>query len=509
MKLTSEIVHGFSNSLLASGFDDAAPTPACHLEWWDLCCSDAKRVAIAAPRGHAKSTAITKAYGLAAVLFRAHDYVLIISDTYQQAVLFLGELKRELDNNEPLREIFQIKDYEMNREDDIIVNVGDDHKFRITALGSEQKARGRLWDGKRPNLVLGDDMENDEIVMNPDRRDKFKKWFLNALLPAMSKHGKVRIVGTILHMDSLLEGFMPKDISPNSIQEDLRVVMRKPVNGWFGVRYAGHGPDASFRKILWPIKWTEEMFKEIQTMYESHGNPEGYYQEYLNKPIDPHHAFFKKSDFIPFSKTERRNDYDLPFSHYPTYLSVDLAVSTKERRDFSVFTVASTDEQGTLYIRKVIRDRLDTKEIVDTIARLKDRYGFNVMLIGKGALEKAIGPYLRDEIHKMNKFLHLEAISEVVDKRMKATSIRGRMRAGGVRFDKEAEWYLEFEQEMLQFDRGAHDDQVDTMALLGLYLDQVQTAPSYKEIEEEEWNDENRTSLEEALNQGRSEITGY
>jgi len=41
--------------------------------------------------------------------------------------------------------------------------------------------------------------------MNKDRRDKFKRWFYGALLPSRSKEGVIRYVGTILHMDSMLE----------------------------------------------------------------------------------------------------------------------------------------------------------------------------------------------------------------------------------------------------------------------------------------------------------------
>jgi hypothetical protein len=160
------------------------------------CVAPHKRVAIAAPRGHAKSTAITKCYTLAATLFRTADYILIVSDTYNQACLFLGEIKRELIQNQDLVDLFELKKdedgntvLEMDRENDIIVAFKDGHQFRITALGSEQKVRGLLWNGRRPNLIVGDDLENDEIVMNPERRDKFKQWIQNALLPCLVRKG--------------------------------------------------------------------------------------------------------------------------------------------------------------------------------------------------------------------------------------------------------------------------------------------------------------------------------
>ena len=53
IKLTSELIYGFTASLLAKGFDNQVETPAFHMELWDLMCSDHPLVAAAAPRGHA------------------------------------------------------------------------------------------------------------------------------------------------------------------------------------------------------------------------------------------------------------------------------------------------------------------------------------------------------------------------------------------------------------------------------------------------------------------------
>lgn len=504
MKLTPELIYGFSGTLLSKGFDEVAPTPEAHLEWWELCCSRHKRVAIAAPRGHAKSTAITKSYTLASVLFRDRDYVIIVSDTYKQAVMFLQEIKRELTSNDDLISLFGVKELLTDREDDIIVELTDGYKFRITAFGSEQKIRGILWDGKRPNLIVGDDMENDELVMNPDRREKFRNWFSNALMPCLSERGIVRIVGTILHMDSMLERHMPKDRDNNTEHFDLRSIMRLPKDGWMSVRYRAHSEN--FEKILWPVKWTKERLMEIrQNQYVSQGNPEGYSQEYLNRPIDAKSAYFRKEDFRDFLE----GDYKMPWIHYPTYCSVDLAVSTKERRDWSVFGIGSTDETGMLYVRFVLRDRLDSKEIVDQIMRLHDRFKFTTLLIGKGQIEKSIGPFLREMMSKKGKYFHIEAIPETVDKRQRSQSIRARMRAEGCKFDRNGNWYPEFEQELLEFDRGTHDDQVDMMSLFGMYLDKLMDAPTAKEIDDEEWEKENQTSLDAEWGMGRYKSTGY
>jgi len=79
------------------------------------------------------------------------------------------------------------------------------------------------------------------------------------------------------------------------------------------------------------------------------------------------------------------------------------------------------------------------------------------------------------------------------------------MRAGGVKFDKGADWYQTFEDELLSFPRARHDDQVDSLAYLGLLLDKIINAPTREEQEESEYEEE----LNKNGDQGRDECTGY
>ncbi len=187
MALSANLVFNFVTTLLLSRFDSPKPIPPLHKELWELCTSEDKQVAIAAPRGFAKSTAITHAYVLAMVLFRQRDYVLIVSDTEGQAVQFLGDIKKELVENDLLRETFGITltrgKLTKDTESVAICTFDDGKQFRIEVKGSEQKVRGLKWRNKRPNLIVCDDLENDEIVLNEERRLKFRQWFNNALIP--------------------------------------------------------------------------------------------------------------------------------------------------------------------------------------------------------------------------------------------------------------------------------------------------------------------------------------
>ena len=95
-----------------------------------------------------------------------------------------------------------------------------------------------------PDLVVADDIEDDETVMNQDRRRKFKRWFYGAVRPILSHSGIIRIVGTILHLDSMLENLMPKVTSDNTIIDGLKISSKNLIRGeWLSAKYRAHNVD--------------------------------------------------------------------------------------------------------------------------------------------------------------------------------------------------------------------------------------------------------------------------
>lgn len=152
--LTAEKVYGFTASCLVHRFDGAVEIPQFHEELWELCCSPYKKVAIAAPRNHAKSTSVTLSYLLATVLFRDRNYVIIVSDTEGQAVQFLSDIKTELEENDDIVSLFGVSSFIKDSATDLIVQMDDGYQFRIMAKGSEQKVRGLKWRNKRPDLII-------------------------------------------------------------------------------------------------------------------------------------------------------------------------------------------------------------------------------------------------------------------------------------------------------------------------------------------------------------------
>lgn len=507
--LDSATIKGFAGSLLVKQLDNSTPIPKIHEEWWDLCCSKEHFVAIAAPRRHAKSTAITYEYALAALLFREYSFLVIVSDTETQANLFLGDIKQQLIENEDLISLFGVKKFVKLAETDIIVEMDDGHRFRVMTRGAEQKVRGLKWESKRPDLIICDDLENEEIVLSKDRRDKFKRWFNAALLQCKANHGKVIIVGTILHMDSLLEGLMPVAADPSTIVEDLKISSKrkqpsfnnKMEGRWRSIKYRAHNED--FSKILWPEQWPEDKLKQERHDYINQGIPDAYSQEFLNYPIDESSAYFKRDDFIPL-KPEDIEEMEAKRVVY--YTGVDFAISQSERSDYTVIATVGVNSIGDLLVVDIRRGRWDSSEIIEQMFSVQKRYKPELFIVEQGAIQKAIGPFLNREMSVRGIYLNLYPMVPTKDKLSRARSLQARLRAGGIRFDKERFWYDTLEDEMARFPKDRHDDMVDALSWIGLALDKIVEAPTQAQMDEDEYND---MVHESNMYAGRSQVTGY
>ena len=123
-------------------------------------------------------------------------------------------------------------------------------------------------------------------------------------------------------------------------------------------------------------------------------------------------------------------------------------------------------------------------------------------------ISKAIGPYLNREMAETGVYMNITMLKpHRQDKIQRARSIQARMRAGMVKFDKQADWWLTFEDECMSFPRAKHDDVVDALSYQGILIERMTEGLTQDEIKEEEYNEEREDS--DWSNLGRDPTTGY
>lgn len=484
VELTADLIEGFAGMYLSPMYDNPQPVAPFHRECWESYCDMGIELAArAAPRAHAKSTALTHAFAMAVTCFRVQDYVVIVSATETLAMDHLGDIAAQFRENEYLRSDFGVETLLVDARSEVVVKFTDGHQCRFIAKGSGQKMRGLKWRGKRPGLILGDDLEEDEQVENRDRRMKFRKWIYRALIPCKRRGGVVRIQGTILHEDSFLAR-----------------VMTDP--RWDTKLYKAHASFDEFTDILWPEQFPVERLQGIRQMFINQGDSAGYSQEYLNDPFDNTEAYLHKDWF----RDMNADDYE---SDKLVCAAADFAISKADKANRTSLTVGGKDVGNLLHIIDQRIGRWDSYEIIENLFAVHRAHRPDVFFVEKGHIWQTLYPIVKKEMAERDIWINFVESSPSKDKATRGRSLQRRMRAHGVRFDKRAEWYPPYEAELLRFtghSDAAADDQFDSTALLSIGFDQLAEV-----IEEDFWEEEEfemvRNNPRDMM--GRDATTGY
>lgn len=489
VQLTADLVEAFAGTFLSTMYDDPQPTPQCHREWWELYCSSELFVALAAPRGHAKSTALTHDFVLASACFRVEPHCLIVSATEELAMAHLTDVANELRDNDELRRSFNISKFLVDSKSEIIVRCHPDkeypvgYTFRILARGAGQKLRGLKWMGRRPGLIICDDMEEDEQVENFDRRRKFRRWVMRALLPLGRRECKIRWHGTILHEDSMLQRLMNDPTCKSAL-------------------YRGHRAFDDFRDILWPEMWSETRLRALRQKYIGQGDAAGYSQEILNDPFAQDDVYLRKEDFLPMTEADRKAQKRI-------CIGVDFAVSKNSHSNRTSFTVGGQDAKNILHIIDQRADRWDPLEWIDEMFNLQRQYDPEAFFVEDGVIWKSVQGTIYREMTARAAWMNLVPLSSTRDKAVRGRPLQKRHRAQSMRFDVEAAWYDVYEAELLRFTGtgdALEDDRFDSTSIL------VRGFETFSELQDEDFMDEDELDLIYGGPQkqlGRSHVTGY
>jgi hypothetical protein len=499
VKLTAALVERFSGLYLSHRYDQPVATPPFHRLGWELYCSDAPQASLVAPREHAKSTSLTYDYIMAEMCFRSSDYGILIGATEEMAAEQLSNIREELLENDDLRMDFEISHLEKDSSTDIIVVCKDGHRFRVLARGAEQRIRGRMWKGKRPNLIVCDDMEDDEQVENKDRRDKFRRWFFRAAKQSLGRGGKIRAHGTILHEDSLLAR-----------------LQKNPE--WKSLFFKAHFAFDDFSEILWPEAWPEARLRARQREFVADGDAAGYAQEFLNDPQDNAEAYLRKQDFLEMALDD--------FDRSKVYgAAADFAVSKADLANRTSFTVGGKDTQNILHIVDQRVGRWAASEVladgtkagwIEEMFSIQTRWDPEFFWVEDGVIWKAIKDIVYSEMRLRDIWINIVEVPSIKDKATRGRTYQKRHRAGGMRFDKRGEWYPGYEAENLKFTGNSQatlDDQFDSTALLCLGFDRhMETVEEeqFMELDELEILHANRRRFSQPSRLGGvNQTTGY
>jgi len=178
------------------------------------------RLAIAAPRGSAKSTVHSLLLPVMDILYRRERHIIIISATEQQAVTRLGNITRELRHNPDIREAFFQGITPPVSASRRCLTLDD---IRVEAFGCGSEIRGISFGEYRPTRIILDDVEASRNALVAYRRSQLLDWYDEVIENLGDTYTHITVVGTILHAQSLLSTMLER---PNYEGKIFRSIIR-------------------------------------------------------------------------------------------------------------------------------------------------------------------------------------------------------------------------------------------------------------------------------------------
>ena len=323
-------------------------------------------------------------------------------------------------------------------------------------------------------LIIDDPIKNAEDAESQNFREDLWERFTSTAYTRLAPGGGVIAIQTRWHHDDLC-GRLIKKMEDDTGDE--YHVLNFPAVADENEEYRLKGE---------PLH-TERYSADALQMIEKAVGPRTWSALYQQKPTQDTGSYFKEDWFRYYAADDRP-----PSSEMVIYSAWDLAIGTKEHNDYTVGMVVGLDRNEDIWLIDMVRGKWNAMEIVDQIMKLYAVHRPVVNMIEKSHVEMSIGPYLDKAKHEWNM---PEAYFQSLptgrrDKMARARGIQGRMQEGRVFFPKDAPWVHKLHAEMLTFPYGQHDDMVDALAWIGLYLTELQTIAGPKRRKKPSWRDQ-------------------
>lgn len=431
------------------------------------------RRAVAAPRGHAKSTNLTFKDTVHSILYQYKHYPIILSDSSDQAESFLENIRQEFEENEAIKEDFGDLQGRVWSSGVIITSTD----IKVEAIGSGKKIRGRKHRNWRPDLLVLDDIENDENVRTPEQRLKLENWFKKAVSKAGDDYTDIIYIGTLLHYDSLLAKVL---VNPGYQSVKYKAVLSFAKNKDLWAKWESIYTDLSNKyherdaleffevnreamlegtEVLWEAK---NSYYDLMKARVDDGES-AFNSELQNEPINPEDCLFNEEWFDFYNEAE----LDFKNSAFKFFGFVDPSLGKSKKSDFSaIITIAKDTKTGYMYVldADVMRRHPDAiiQDVIEKERWLRMSFGRGYTKLGAetNQFQWFLKEQLAKESARQGLYLPIEEVQQTSDKVMRIQTLQPDVKNKYIKFNKRHTTLLD---QLKVFPMGDHDDAPDAL----------------------------------------------
>nr|WP_209852281.1 phage terminase large subunit [Paenibacillus sediminis] len=455
------------------------------------------KVAVAAPRSHAKSTYLSKAFPLREIVYRKRKYEIIISETPAVSSGNLDWIALQLKHNEKLRRDFgpllspkQQENPKDNSSEFIAWEPQESGVPRlltkVEAASTGQALRGRNWNGVRPDLIVCDDLEDIKSnAATPELRKKMRDWFSQTVVPLGDPKGKRTAfvyMGTTVHHEALLVNVLYNRADFKSRVYRAIIEWPERMDLWEACRlvYADRERPVSERaedarklyelnreemdrgaRVLWP---EAQPIWKLMTWKWDNGS-KAFNTEYMNNPVDEESMIFNPEKFTYWDDKPIRDllsQYPRPMDEFDVFMGVDFAMG-KTRGDYSaIVTIARHKETGTKYVIDAYGERVKPDEFIRVITDKVLRYQPNAIAAEAQAAQEFFVQKLKEALQAAGypARTRVKEIHQRSRKELRIEALLPDIESGAIQFTRKHALLLE---QFETYGTGSHDDLPDAL----------------------------------------------
>lgn len=402
--------------------------------------------AICSFRESAKSTIFSLSYPIWSILGKpGKKFIVLVSQTSEQAKQHFKNIKDELETNDLLKQ--DLGPFEQQDEWNNCSLIIPKYNAKIIAVSRDQSFRGLKFHQHRPDLLVIDDCEDNKAVKTKESRRNTRQWFTSEVLPLGSNNAKVIVVGNLIHRDSLLM----------NLKENILAGKRNGI-------YREYPLLDENDNIAWPGMYPD--MKAIEKKRLDIGNKFAWAREYLLKIIDDSEPIVNPKWIQYYDKLPK----ELPGETIEYVMGVDLAISEKDKSDFTAIVCAKVygygDKRRIYILPNPINEHMTLKKTQNIIENLIASYGGKYttkIAVENSSLEIALKQLMSEEQYRI-KCLKIGNM----DKSERLNVASSPIQSGKVFFSRIGNEDLL--DQILDFRMTKHDDLVDGFTALILKI---------------------------------------
>lgn len=413
-----------------------------------------KRKLILLPRGSFKSSLGTISYSIYRFLKNPNIRILIDSEVLENAQKFLNQVKKHLrePNFTVLYGDLLSKDHRETAREFTLTSRTDKNLKEPTVYAT---GVGTVNVGMHYDLIIADDLHSEKNVATKEQIDKVISHY-RLLLSLLEPDGQLIVIGTRWHFYDLYSYLLEDEGAEKA--PNWEVYIEKAIR--------------EDKTLFFPKRLTREYLKEQREAQGSYL----FSCQYLNEPVSEETQCFKKEFFKYWGKDgELSPEVDGKRILLNIYVLIDRAFSTKGSADYTGVVVVGVSSSGSIYVLEAERRKCGLQELADITFGFMGKYGYNrIRGVGLETINwEEAEAFFKEQMKKRKKYFILSRL--IPDRGMSKsgrieTALAARY-ANGVIYHRRR--MVDFEDELLRFPVGTHDDLIDAFA----YIVQMMTLP--------------------------------